>query len=87
MSKLALIHAVIDVQSAFVLDREEQRLRGMRSLAGLRRWRDALVQANCLQAGTYGCALGSRSIEFSDADEPSRAALFRTFKADPCARP
>jgi TetR/AcrR family transcriptional regulator, transcriptional repressor for nem operon len=41
--KLALIHAVIDVQSEFVLAREEQRLRGVKTLTGLRRWRDALV--------------------------------------------
>ncbi|ADP82055.1 TetR/AcrR family transcriptional regulator [Pseudofrankia inefficax] len=79
--KRALIHAVIEVQSAFVLDREEQRLRGVRSLAGLRRWRDALVQANSLQNGSHGCALGCMSIELSDTDELSRAALFSTFAA------
>ena len=79
--KLALIHAVIDVTSRFVLNREEQRLRGVRTLAGLRRWRDALVQANALQDGSYGCAVGGMSIELSDVDERSRAALSETFQA------
>jgi AcrR family transcriptional regulator len=79
--KLALIYAVIDVTSRHVLNREEQRLRGVRTLTGLRRWRDALVQANALQDGSYGCALGGMSIELSDIDERSRAALSETFKA------
>ena len=79
--KLALIHAVIDATSQFVLDREEQRLRGVRTLAGLRRWRDALVQASALQDGSYGCALGGMSIELSDIDEQSRTALSETFQA------
>jgi AcrR family transcriptional regulator len=79
--KLALIHAVIDVQSTFVLAREEQRLRGVRTLSGLRRWRDALVHANSLQDGSYGCALGAMSMELSDNDETSRQALNASFDA------
>ncbi|HZZ47367.1 MAG TPA: TetR/AcrR family transcriptional regulator [Pseudonocardia sp.] len=79
--KLALIHAVIDVTSQFVLNREKQRLRSVRTLAGLRRWRDALVQASALQDGSYGCALGGMSIELSDTDEQSRKALSTTFEA------
>ncbi|MFQ3555263.1 TetR/AcrR family transcriptional regulator [Streptomyces gramineus] len=73
--KRALIHAVIDVQSKFVLAREEQHLQGVRTLSGLRRWRDALIQANSLQDGSYGCALGAMSIELSDNDEQARQAL------------
>lgn len=79
--KRALIHAVIDVQSKFVLAREEQHLRGVKTLAGLRRWRDALVHANSLQDGSYGCALGAMSIELSDNDERSRQALNASFDA------
>lgn len=79
--KLALIRAVIDVQSRFVLNREEQALRGVRTLAGLRRWRDALVQFNALRDGSYGCVLGGMSIELSDVDEQSRQALHATFQA------
>jgi TetR/AcrR family transcriptional regulator, transcriptional repressor for nem operon len=77
--KMALIHAVIDVQSQSVLTREEGRLRGVKNLSGLRRWRDALVQSNTLQDGSYGCALGAMSTELSDKDERSRRALARAF--------
>jgi TetR/AcrR family transcriptional repressor of nem operon len=38
--------------------REAQRLRGAKTLTGLRRWRDALVQANSLQDGSYGVRAG-----------------------------
>jgi TetR/AcrR family transcriptional repressor of nem operon len=78
--KMALIHAVIEVQSQAVLAREEGRLGGVRTLTGLRRWRDALVQANTLQDGSYGCALGAMSTELSDKDERSRKALALAFK-------
>ncbi|MFE7793805.1 hypothetical protein ACFU6F_33255, partial [Streptomyces sp. NPDC057460] len=47
----------------------------MKTLTGLRRWRDTLVQANSLQDGSYGCALGAMSVELSDNDEQSRQAL------------
>jgi TetR/AcrR family transcriptional regulator, transcriptional repressor for nem operon len=77
--KMALIHAVIDIQSRSVLAREEGRLGGVKNLSGLRRWRDALVQSNTLQAGSYGCALGAMSTELSDKDERSRKALARAF--------
>src|SRR5689334_14619938 len=78
--KLALIHAVIDEQSQFVLAREQQRLHGVRNLTGLRRWRDALVQDNALQDGSYGCALGAMSIDLSDNDEQSRKPLAAAFE-------
>jgi hypothetical protein len=41
------------------LAREEQRLARLKSMSGLRRWRDALVQGAALQGGAYGCALGA----------------------------
>ncbi|TDW94974.1 MULTISPECIES: TetR/AcrR family transcriptional regulator [Kribbella] len=77
--KTSLIRAVIDVQSRSVLAREESRLAAVSTLAGLRRWRDALVRSNTLQDGSYGCALGAMSTELSDKDERSRAALALAF--------
>lgn len=77
--KLALVHAVIDVQSRRVLAREEGRLGDVKDLDGLRRWRDALIRSNTQQDGSYGCALGAMSTELSDKDEPSRTALARAF--------
>ena len=77
--KTSLIRAVIAVQSRSVLAREESRLAAVSTLAGLRRWRDALVRSNTLQDGSYGCALGAMSTELSDKDERSRAALALAF--------
>jgi AcrR family transcriptional regulator len=77
--KTTLIHAVIDFQSQYVLAREKSRLGGVTCLSGLRRWRDALIESNTLQNGSYGCALGTMSTELSDKDERSRAALAMAF--------
>jgi TetR/AcrR family transcriptional repressor of nem operon len=49
------------------------------TIAGLRRWRDALVQANALRHGAYGCVLGSLASEISDHDEDARRALAHLF--------
>ncbi|ALG10662.1 TetR/AcrR family transcriptional regulator [Kibdelosporangium phytohabitans] len=77
--KAELIHAVIDVQAKIVLAREEDSLGRVRTLGGLRRWRNAVVQTCSLQGGAYGCTLGSMSIELSDSDEKSREALAAAF--------
>jgi TetR/AcrR family transcriptional repressor of nem operon len=77
--KAALVAAVIEYQSATVLDREERQLRRLDSFAGLQRWRDAVVARNALQDSAYGCALGSMSIELADEDEGSRCALAASF--------
>ncbi|MGW5250840.1 hypothetical protein ACWEQN_45365 [Streptomyces sp. NPDC004129] len=47
----------------------------MKTITGLHRWCDALVEASSLQDGSYGCALGAMSIELSDNAEQSRQAL------------
>ena len=80
-SKTDLVHAVIDLQSQRLLAREEQRLRGVRTFGGLRRWRDALVQIHFMHDEYYGCALGKMSVEMSGNDEESRRALAKTFQA------
>lgn len=80
-SKTDLVHAVIDLQSQRLLAREEQRLRGVRTFAGLRRWRDALVQIHFMQDEYYGFAFGKMAIEMSKNDEESRQTLAETFQA------
>jgi TetR/AcrR family transcriptional regulator, transcriptional repressor for nem operon len=77
--KPELIRAVVDLRARQVLAREEQRLRLFKSMSGLRRWRNALVQSNALQNGSHGCALGSMAVELSDQDEQARSALSQTF--------
>lgn len=77
--KDALVHAVIALRGRQVIERETQRLGRFSSYAGLDRWRTALVQANALQHGAYGCALGSMASELADEDEQARSALAELF--------
>jgi TetR/AcrR family transcriptional repressor of nem operon len=79
--KQALVRAVIE----FVGDRriadERERLSKVMTFAGLRRWRDALVEKNALQEGRYGCALGSFANEVADQDAIARQKLDDLFAA------
>ena len=74
-----LIHAVIARRGQQVLEREHQRLQGLHSYRGLIRWRNALIQANSLQNGAYGCALGSMANELADQDEQAVISLAELF--------
>jgi len=78
--KDALVHAVIALRGQQVIERETQRLGRFNSFSGLVRWRNALIQANALQNGAYGCALGSMANELSDQDEQARTILADLFK-------
>src|SRR5262249_24151168 len=73
-----LVLAVIQRQAECVLGAHEEMLRKLNSLAGLRRWRDAVVelarQTNC--AG--GCPLGSLAAELAETPR-TRAALAESF--------
>ena len=57
--KPELVRAVVALRAEQILAREDQRLARLKSMSGLRRWRDALVQGAALQGGAYGCALGN----------------------------
>jgi TetR/AcrR family transcriptional regulator, transcriptional repressor for nem operon len=78
--KDSLIHAVIALRGHQVMTRETQRLGRFSSFNGLVRWRDALIQANALQNGAYGCALGSMASELSDENEQARTLLADLFE-------
>jgi len=78
-SKEDLVHAVIALRGQQVMARENQRLERLSSFRGLIRWRDALVQANSLQNGAYGCALGSMANELADQDEQAVVSLAELF--------
>ena len=74
-----LVLAVIQRQSECVLGTHEELLRTLNSVAGLRRWRNAVVeltrQTNC--AG--GCPLGSLAAELSETPR-TRTALAESFQ-------
>jgi len=79
--KDALVHEVIALRGRQIIERETQRLGRLNSFSGLVRWRNALVQANSLQNGAYGCALGSMASELADQDEEARVSLGELFKS------
>jgi len=79
--KPALVRAVIELVGEQTITREREHLDNVTTFAGLRRWRDALVERNAVQEGRYGCALGSLANEFSDQDAVARQKLDDLFKA------
>ena len=74
-----VVRAVIEHMGAHVIERERNALGRVSTMAGLRRWRDALVQNNALRHGAYGCALGSFASEVADNDDVARQALSTLF--------
>ena len=79
--KPALVRAVIEFVGERTIAGERERLEKVRTFAGLRRWRDALVEHNALHEGRYGCALGSLANEVSDQDSVARRKLHDLFMA------
>jgi AcrR family transcriptional regulator len=77
-SKGDLLMSVIALQSQVTIERETSRLGSLDSFGGLVAWRDAIVQANALQGGAYGCGLGSMANELSDQNDVARSALALT---------
>jgi AcrR family transcriptional regulator len=79
--KTALVQEVVAHQARNLLAVEGERLERVASMAGLKRWRDAVVAANAAQKGAYGCVLGSITVDVADHDEVSRQALDIAFLA------
>ena len=78
--KPALARAVVELRAETVLDANEQQLRRLHSLSGLRRWRDFIVQNVASRNGAYGCMLGSLASELADRDDQARTALQHHFE-------
>jgi AcrR family transcriptional regulator len=81
VDKPALVRAVIEYVGDQTISRERERLSSVKSFAGLRRWRDAIVEHNALHDGRYGCPLGSLANEVSDQDAIARQKLADLFGA------
>jgi len=77
--KPALVRAVIELVGERKIAAERERLSNVKTFAGLRRWRDAIVETNALQQGRYGCSLGSLANEVSDHDSVARKELHNLF--------
>lgn len=79
--KPALVRAVIEFVGERTIAGERERLGNVKTFAGLRRWRDAIVENNALNEGKYGCPLGSLANEVSDQDSIARKKLHDLFMA------
>jgi AcrR family transcriptional regulator len=79
--KQALVRAVIEFVGDRKIAEERERLSKVMTFAGLRRWRDALIENNALQEGRYGCSLGSLANEVADQDSIARQKLHDLFAA------
>lgn len=73
-----LVLAVIQRQAECVLGTHEEMLRKLNSLAGIRRWRDAVVELTRKTNCSGGCPLGSLAAELSETSR-TRAALAEGF--------
>ncbi|MEV8214001.1 TetR/AcrR family transcriptional regulator [Leifsonia sp. NPDC077715] len=78
-NKDEVVRAVIERMGQHVIQREQNNLGRVSTMAGLRRWRDVLVQNNALRHGAYGCALGSFASEVADHDDVAREMLSALF--------
>ncbi|WP_202866289.1 TetR/AcrR family transcriptional regulator [Kribbella turkmenica] len=79
--KHALVGAVIEFVGDRTIAAERARLGSVKTFAGLRRWRDTLVETNGPQGGRYGCPLGSLANEVADQDSIARQKLHDLFSA------
>ena len=73
-----LVLAVLHRQAECVLEAHADLLRGFNSLAGLRRWRDAVVELTRQTNGAGGCPLGSLVPQLAEMPRP-RAVLADSF--------
>jgi AcrR family transcriptional regulator len=77
--KSALVREVVSLQARELLDRQAQQLLRLKSIRGLERWRDAIIQRSAIRSSAYGCELGSLSSELANQDEGVRIALAEHF--------
>src|SRR5262245_791887 len=77
--KDALIREVISEQTRRILAGQDPELHRLDSMAGLRRWADAMVDRTSSTGGIGGCPLGSLASELADQSEDARELLAHCF--------
>lgn len=75
----ALMCAVVEVRSRGVLEFHSTSLEGVKTLDGLRAWRDNVVAINRRNGSVGGCPMGSLASELADRSESARAILLAGF--------
>lgn len=79
--KSALVRAVIEFVGARTIADERERLRGVKTLADLQRWRDRLLMNSAVGHYRYGCPLGALASAVSNQDPVARGKLHEVFTA------
>lgn len=75
-----MVLAVIERQAERVLAAQDPQLHHVDSMDGLRAWCTAVIAMQQARSGVGGCPIGSLASELSDADEPARLLLERSFR-------
>lgn len=77
--KHGLVQAVIEHQSAVMLDTQAQALDAVHDWRDLERWADTMVAIVERHGGRGGCPIGTLAAALADTDEQFRAALNDAF--------
>ncbi len=77
--KQALTLAVIEYQTASVLDLQKDHFNQLDTIGGLRRWRNALVEYQRRQQCRGGCPIGSLGSELAENNPEARLAVASGF--------
>ena len=77
--KQALVRVVVEHQTDAILDAQSERLDHLDTVAGLRAWRDALVDLQRQRNYEGGCPIGSMVSELADDWPEARADLAAGF--------
>src|ERR1700744_6006861 len=78
--KQALVRAVIDYQADAVLDSQSDHLDRLDTLAGLRAWRDFIVDHQRRLECRGGCPIGALGAEVAETDDTARQAAARALR-------
>jgi TetR/AcrR family transcriptional regulator, transcriptional repressor for nem operon len=73
--KQALVRAVIDYQTDAVLDSQSDHLDALDTMAGLRAWRDFIVEHQRQLQCRGGCPIGALGAEVAETDSAARMAV------------
>jgi AcrR family transcriptional regulator len=78
--KSALVRAVIEYQDERIVGGQEPMLARLDSVAGLRAWRDFLVEHQRQLECRGGCPIGSLGSEIAETDPKARAVVATAFR-------
>jgi TetR/AcrR family transcriptional repressor of nem operon len=78
--KQALVRAVVEYQTDAVLDYQGAHLDHLDTMAGLRAWRDLLVDHQRQLQCRGGCPIGALGAEVAETDAAARLAVARGFR-------